>query len=148
VAKANRVFCEGTLSSFFATLVCGSLGTNGEVDICNAGHCYPLHCHDGSVSRIASTGLPLGMFCEGEYSSHQVKLATGDSLLVYSDGLSETFNSAGEQYGIERITGLLHQRRMLPPTEILRVLLKDLNDFRANAPRTDDLTVMIIRREA
>jgi sigma-B regulation protein RsbU (phosphoserine phosphatase) len=147
VAKANRVFCEGTIASFYATLVCGRLGTDGDVEVCNAGHCYPLHLHQGTVSPIEATGLPLGLFCDAEYTSHRKKFPTGDGLVIHSDGLSETFNKAGVQYGVERLSELLRRQRAVPPGQLLAALLEDLDGFRTGAPVTDDLTVMVIRRE-
>jgi sigma-B regulation protein RsbU (phosphoserine phosphatase) len=147
VAKANRVFCEGTLPSFFATLVCGRLDGDGRVEICNAGHCYPLHVHDGTVSPIESTGLPLGVLCDAEYTSCHTKLSAGDGLVIHSDGLSETLNSAGVQYGSERMSDVLRQLHAQSPDQLLAAVLRDLEAFRIAAPVTDDLTIMVIRRE-
>jgi sigma-B regulation protein RsbU (phosphoserine phosphatase) len=148
VSRANRVFCEGIPASHFATLVCGRLGRDGEIEICNAGHCYPLHVQDGHVTLVESTGLPLGLFCDGEYASRRVTLSPGDSLVVYSDGLSEALNRAGEEYGVDRLAASLPARRGLAAPEVLAALLQDVGTFRAGAARTDDLTVMVIRREA
>ncbi len=146
VAGANRVFCQGTISSYFATLVCGHFNRDGEVEICNAGHCYPLHTgHDG-VARLESTGLPLGLFAEGEYGSQKLRLAHGDRLVLYTDGLSESFNGAGEQYGTARLTALLERQGGLPAKELLAAILEDVQGFRSGKPKSDDLTVMTIRR--
>jgi sigma-B regulation protein RsbU (phosphoserine phosphatase) len=148
VATANRVFREGTLSSFFATLVCGRLGRDGEVDICNAGHCSPLLIHGGTVSRIESTGLPLGIFADAEYTSYHGKLIAGDGLVIHSDGLSEALNSAGDPYGGERPQDLLQQQRALPPDQLLAALLGDFDGFRIDVPLKDDLSVMVIGRQS
>jgi phosphoserine phosphatase RsbU/P len=148
VAKANRIFCEGTLSTFFATLVCGRLGKDGEVEICNAGHCHPLHLHGGSVSRIDSTGLPLGLFNDAEYTSCRKTLAADDTLLVYSDGLSEASNANSEQYGVERLSQALARHGTVAPDRLVAALVANWDGFRASAPRTDDWTVMAVRREA
>jgi sigma-B regulation protein RsbU (phosphoserine phosphatase) len=155
LAKANRIFCEGTLSSYFATVVGGRIGYGGEVEISNAGHCLPLHVYAGSGTRaggaaiasVQSTGLPLGIFCDTEYGSQKLTLEKGDSLVLYSDGLTEAFNHSREQYGAARLSSLLEQQPALPPQELLAATLEDLKKFRAGAPRTDDLTIMIIRRE-
>ena len=87
-----RIFCDGTISSFFATLVCGRLEQNGSVTICNAGHCRPLHLHRGGIAQIVSTGLPLGLFREAEYGCHNLKLAPGDTLnrAAWYDGRTVT----------------------------------------------------------
>ena len=148
VAKANRVFCEGTVGSFFATLVCGRLGRDGFVEVCSAGHCPPLHFQDGTVSQMESSGLPLGLFRDAEYTSYNRKLSTGDGLAIHSDGLSEAFNNEGAQYGIARLSNLLRRQSTHTPDQILASLLADLGEFRTSAPVTDDLTVMVIRRES
>jgi sigma-B regulation protein RsbU (phosphoserine phosphatase) len=148
VAKANRVFCEGTLSSFFATLVCGRLGADGEVEVCNAGHCHPISVRGGTAARIECGGLPLGLFPDAEYSSDRRKLGPGDGLVIHSDGLSEAFDGAGGQYGTDRPFAVLRERHASPPDQLLAALLADLDGFRRSAPIRDDLTVMVIRREA
>ena len=146
VAMANRIFCEGTLLSIFATLVCGRLGEDGEVEICNAGHCYPLHVHDGSISFTESTGMPLGLFRDAEYTCCRKTLATNDTLLIYSDGVSEASNGA-EQYGVERLCQELRQHRTLAPDRLVAALMANWDGFRASAPRADDVTVVAVRRE-
>lgn len=146
MAKANRVFCQGTFSSRFATLVCGRADRAGHVEVANAGHCLPLHVSQSGVTRLESTSLPLGLFADGEYQSERTELAPGDSLVLYSDGLTETFNPSGQQYGAQRLEDLLRGRHALAPKEILAAVQEDVAHFRSNAPRTDDLTVMVLQR--
>jgi sigma-B regulation protein RsbU (phosphoserine phosphatase) len=148
VMKANHVFCQANPFSYFATLVCGRIGGGGVADICNAGHCLPLHLSGNHVVRLESGGLPVGVFADGEYQSQQVKLAVGESLILYSDGLSEAFNPNAVQYGIERLEALVHRQQVMGPRNLLTSVLQDVNSFRAGAPRTDDLTVMILRRDS
>jgi len=120
--------------------------TSGEVEICNAGHCYPLLVRGESVERIQSTGLALGMFCAGQFSTEKVKLAPGDSLFLYSDGLSEALNKSNIQYGEERLFALLSKRNTVSPRELIDICLEDLIHFRSEAPKTDDLTMMVVQR--
>jgi sigma-B regulation protein RsbU (phosphoserine phosphatase) len=145
VVKANRVFCQANPASRFATLVCGRLSTQGDVDICNAGHCLPLHVGQTGVRRVASTGLPVGLVPDGDYPCQHLRLASGDSLVLYTDGLSESFSAQGEQYGVERLEALLQGRRDLAAAELLAVVLADVVAFRAAAAATDDLTLLILR---
>jgi sigma-B regulation protein RsbU (phosphoserine phosphatase) len=151
LTNANRIFCEGTLSSYFATVVGGRVGANGQVEISNAGHCLPLHVggrgRSPAITSIQSTGLPLGIFSDTEYSSQTLTLEKGDSLVLYSDGLTEAFNQSREQYGTPRLSSLLQQQSARAPQDLLAATLEDLKKFRAGAPRSDDLTIMIIRRE-
>jgi phosphoserine phosphatase RsbU/P len=147
LARANRVFTEGIVSSHFATLVCGRLGAGGEVEICNAGHCFPFHVHRGEVTPIPSTGLPLGLFADADYETEKVTLEPGDTLVLYSDGLTESFNRDGQQYGAPRLTGLLERVGGLPLPQLLAALLEDVRGYRTGAPVADDLTMMALRRD-
>ncbi len=146
VEQANRLFCEGTMTTHFATLICGMTHASGEVEICNAGHCYPFLIQGSSVERVPSTGLALGMFCTQQFSTEKIKLAPGDILFIYSDGLSEARNKSNIQYGEERLASLINERNAVSPQELISACLEDLTNFRSGAPKTDDLTMMAIRR--
>ena len=146
VEQANRLFCEATMLTHFATLVCGLAKPSGEVEICNAGHCFPLLLRGDRIEYIESTGFPLGMFCAGQFSTKEVELAPGDSLFLYSDGLSEARNESNHQYGETRIMDLISKRSTAVPQAIIEVCLKDLMKFRSGVPMTDDMTMMIIQR--
>lgn len=148
VQRANRIFCEGTLSTHFATLVCGRAEANGEVEICNAGHCLPLHVRKDGVRSLPSTGLPLGLLCDSSYTSVRASLASGDSLLLYTDGLSEARDIGGRQYGDERLFALAGRLGALAPKPIINAYLEDLRSFRPGVQRADDLTLMVVRRGA
>lgn len=147
VAQANRLFCESLLPSHYATLVCGRASSDGEIEICNAGHCPPLVAAGGKITEIAATGVPLGLFAGVEYSAHRLRLQPGDTLLLYTDGVSETHNGR-EEYGSARLCELLHQRRSLGPAALLDACRTDLAAFRGDSGQTDDLTLMGVRRLA
>ena len=145
VTQANRVFCESALAGQYATLVCGQAKPDGEVEIHNAGHWPAIVVGHGGVLRVESTGLPLGMFHEGEFSATRVQLEKGDVLFLYTDGLSET--SSGEnEYGADRVVTLVRQQASRPPTELISACLEDLRVFSKGAPPLDDLTLLAIRR--
>jgi len=144
--QANRLFCEGTMSTYFATLVCGMANASGEVEICNAGHCFPFLVQGKRIERIQSTGLPLGMFCGGQFSIKKFTMKPGDSLFLFSDGLSEARNISDNQYGEERLAVLIGKNSAASPQELINSCLQDLRDFQSGNPMTDDLTMMVIRR--
>jgi sigma-B regulation protein RsbU (phosphoserine phosphatase) len=144
--RASRMFCESTLPTHFATLVCGKAHPTGEVDICNAGHNPPLLVQGSRVEHLNATGLPLGMFCEERFTISKVRLAPEDTILVYTDGLSEASNSSGVQYGAERLSGFVRAHRSMSPGDIVSGCVEDLSSFLSGSPRTDDLTIMAIRR--
>jgi len=146
VSRASRVFCESTMSALFATLVCGRATAAGEIEVCNAGHCPVFLLQHGGLRRLDATGVPLGMFCDAQYFAETLRLAPGDTLFLYTDGVSEARSPASEEYGEERLRKLLGQRRSLPPQEIVRICVEDLGRFRSGTPPTDDVTVMAIQR--
>ena len=82
--------------------MCGLAKPDGEVEIHNAGHCPAIVAGRGGVFPIESTGLPIGMFSEAKFSATCVQLDSGDTLFLYTDGLSEASNGCGE-YGVDRI---------------------------------------------
>ena len=81
VSRANRLFCESTAPAHYATLVCGRTTANG-VELCNAGHCRPLFLQQDGTERLDSTGLPLGLFCGGQYTVRHLSLGAGESLVL------------------------------------------------------------------
>lgn len=144
--RANRIFCEVSGITHFATLVCGLAINTGEIELFNAGHWSPLLVKKGKVKKIESTGLPLGLFHESRYSSKKIKLETRDHLILYTDGLIETRNETNEQYGVERLINLLESNSYLSPIDLKSKCLNDLDGFRAKVQNSDDLTLFILGR--
>jgi len=143
VTQANRVFCESALAGQYATLVCGLAKATGEVEIHNAGHWPAIVVTHGGVLRIESTGLPLGMFCEFEFSATRLHLEKGDMVFLYTDGLSEARRN-DDEYGVERVTHLVRQTARRP-AEMISACLDDLRSF-VDGPVSDDLTLLAIQR--
>jgi len=144
VERANGVFAETTMRPYYATLVCGKAERNGDIEICNAGHLAPLHLHDGKVTPIPATGLPLGMFCSERYESTKIATHKGDRLVLYTDGLSEARNRNDVEYGKDRLQLILNQLHDSPTGSLIKQVLDDAHVFTEGRPVTDDLTVMAI----
>jgi sigma-B regulation protein RsbU (phosphoserine phosphatase) len=144
--RANRIFCEGIASNAFSTLLLGRLWPDGTLEMCNAGHCPPLLVRGDEVTPLAATGLPLGLFCESEFRVSRFRLAEGDTLFLYTDGLSEATNGAGEQYGMQRVEAIARRLNGRPAGRALQDCLDDLDVFSGDAASDDDLTVMMVRR--
>ncbi len=146
VERASRVLCESTLPTSYATLVCARTGSSGEIEVCNAGHPPPLVVRPAGISRVEATGLPIGLFCSGRFSSQVVQLAPGDTLLLYSDGLIEAENPSGNHYGIERLSGLAASAAAAGPRALVASCLRDVASFCGASNPTDDLTIMAVQR--
>jgi phosphoserine phosphatase RsbU/P len=144
--RASRVFCESTLPNHYATLVFGRASASGDVEICNAGHPPPLVIRERGITSIDATGLPIGMFSSGQFSSQMLRLERGESILLYSDGLVEAESATGLQYGIERLATAAASHPGLSPVDAVDTCLDDLMRFRGAHPLSDDLTVMVLSR--
>jgi sigma-B regulation protein RsbU (phosphoserine phosphatase) len=145
VTHVNRILCESALAGQYATLVCGLAKPTGEVEIHNAGHCPAIVVARGGVSRIESTGLPLGMFLQTESSATCVQLESGDTLFLYTDGLSEARNECDE-YGVDRVMTLVRQQAARQPAELIAACVDDLRAFVNGGQSLDDMTVLAVRR--
>lgn len=146
VERASRVFCESTLPTQYATLVCGRATNDGAVEICNAGHLPPLLVQDGKVTSIAATGLPMGVFCSESFTVSRVQMNKGDCLFLYTDGLSESLDGGGNEYGAERLSQLLNDNHGLEPDSLISLCRHELHNFAEGRAPKDDLTLMAIRR--
>src|SRR5437660_10367636 len=145
VSHVNRVFCDSALAGQYVTLVCGQAKPTGEVEIHNAGHWPAIVVGHGGVRRIESTGLPLGMFSESEFSATRLQLEVGDTLFLYTDGLSEASNE-GDEYGVDRVMTLVRQQAARPPAGLIAACLDDLRAFAGAGPPLGGLTLLAIRR--
>jgi sigma-B regulation protein RsbU (phosphoserine phosphatase) len=148
IGRASRIFCESTLPTHFATLVCGRASASGEVEICNAGHLPPFLIGPGEAQQINPTGLPLGAFCDEEFATTQVRVEPGQTILLYTDGLPEARNADGKMYGNKRLREAALGQRGRRPRDMVDICLKDLAAFRKDAPASDDLTIMAVHRSA
>ena len=140
------MFCVSSLPTHFATLVCGMASESGEIKICNAGHHPALLVRESGIELVESTGLPIGMFCDERYSLTTVRLDSGESLVLYTDGLLEAENESGLEYGTQRVQEIVLLNRRLDPEHLVSACLEDLESFRAGTSRMDDLTIMAIRK--
>lgn len=145
MCRANRLFCEGTVASHYATLVAGRTSGTG-VDLCNAGHCKPVLLRHGSTECIEAAGLPLGLFCDGCYSVTRVVLEPGDSLVLYSDGITEAEDPGGAHYEEERLYECLSRHGTRDVAALAEEILEDVAGFRNGRPPRDDVTLLVIRR--
>jgi sigma-B regulation protein RsbU (phosphoserine phosphatase) len=142
---ASRVFATSTLPNQYATLVCGRALPNGKVELCNAGHPFPLLARNGSVLALETSDLPVGMFGSGEFSVTELHLDPGDGVVIYSDGVSEATDASGEEYGIHRLRELIGKTKS-DPVALLAACCEDLAAFRHNCHRADDVTLFVLGR--
>ena len=145
VGHANRLFCESTTAGQYVTLVVGRAWHNGKVEYASAGHLPLLHISQKGIQSKTATGVPLGMFCTTEFPVCHLKLEPGDSLFLYTDGLTEVFDHHGDEYGLARVKSLVAKHATKAPEQMLAECLREIRDFTAGAKRTDDLTLLVMR---
>lgn len=143
--RANRILCEGNSGRSYATLVCARVSATGLLEVANAGHCTPLIASRSATKRIESASLPLGMFTEVEYQVESHQMETGDILILYTDGVSETHNG-DDDYGDERMEQMLRRCFDFDARSLVDTCVAELAAFRGNASAADDVTFMAVRR--
>ena len=116
----------------------------------NAGHTPTLLAQGQQVTELIGDNLPMGILAQEVYAEHSVQLQAGDTLLLYSDGLSESVGPAGEAYGDERIKQLLSQGCQAghQPELMMAALRRDIEDFTTQSPAQDDRTAVFIQLQA
>ena len=146
VEAANRIFLESTLANQFATLVVGRASANGSVELVSAGHLPVLHLRQNGVIVQEATGAPLGMFSSARFPAHSLHLHAGESLLIYTDGLTEARDSDGDEYGIDRVKDFAFSYRDRDARTLVAGCLKNLERFQSGGKQMDDLTIMAVQR--
>ena len=147
VKEANNLFCQDTsISSMFATAFIGVFdpGTR-QFDYYSAGHPPALVRHqDGTVEKLWTPGAPLGISPIEAIEQKGIKLLPGDVLLLYTDGVTEAMNQAGQLYGEERLVDFLKNQSIQSAQLMLDALMENIETFESGAKQNDDITVILI----
>jgi len=150
--RTNAIFNRDGLANRYATLFYAELEhDSGQLRFLNAGHNPAFLIRANGHERLGPSSWPLGMLPEASYEEQTLVLEPGEVLLIYSDGLTEARNAAGEEFGEERIERLLPELRHLRPSEIGERLLREVDRFLGDVRPFDDLSLVIAakdRREA
>ena len=148
VAAVNREVCSRESFLPLASLFLASLHTaTGTLSYCSAGHPPALLLRaDGKLETLTEGGMLLGAMATAPYASGCVQLNAGDVLLVYSDGITESENAAGEQFGDARLETQLRGGHSGDANAVLFSVLGAVQDFAAANPLIDDMSVAVVRR--
>lgn len=145
LADLNRVLFEIKAgSSTYATFACVRCGDGGQIEYALAGHGPILHyrARTKSVAFLAMEQFPLGLFAGAKFESRRARLEHGDILALLTDGLQEVANAQDEQFGLERIAGILVEYGELPLDELIGRLF---DGARRHGRQNDDETVILVR---
>ncbi len=146
--RLNRLLTARSLSNRFVSLFLGIVDpASGELAYCNAGHNPPLLVRAcGNIEWLDGGGPILGVFPDTVYEQHARLIAPGDTLVLYSDGVTEITSPSGEEYGEDRLAALMVERRGRPAPAIVDDLRNALIEWTAGAPPADDVTLVVARR--
>lgn len=144
LARVNRLFCESTTAGQYATLVCARASRDGAVELSSAGHVPAFLLRKGEVRSLDANSMPLGMFCDGNYPTEALRLERGESLVFYTDGLTESRDAANNEYGLRRLAQFLDGRHTLEPVALTAACLSDVKSF--SVAQHDDRTMLVLRR--
>jgi sigma-B regulation protein RsbU (phosphoserine phosphatase) len=148
LSKVNKELCEGNDMSMFATIFCGIIDTRtGRMEYGNAGHNPPvLRRREGNPEFLAAQGsLAVGCFENSPYVLETLVLDPGDSIILYSDGVTEGMNKDEELFSDDRLLRSVREVGGRHPDEILKRILADVHSHAAGAPQSDDITVLALR---
>lgn len=146
VKIASHTFCQSTLPAQFATLVLGKADRNGQVELVNAGHTPVLLVEGEGVEVIAASDLPLGMFCTTDFLTAKRTVGVESTLFLYSDGITESTDEVGNEFGLSRLSETLLQSRHVSPHETVGTINGAIVDFSKGTSPSDDRTMLALRR--
>lgn len=145
--RVNRVFCESGATDYYATVVCGRASRGGAVELVNAGHVPPLLLRSSQAMPLVASGPPLGFFPAPRYDVNKIQLTGGETLLLYTDGVTEARDRFGNEYGLERLASLTAPRDHLCARELVKACVDDVGVFSCGVAPFDDRTIMALRYE-
>lgn len=146
VTSVNNRLAERNPNMMFVTMIALVLDENtGTCTICNAGHCLPIIVDKEEIKELDElSGAAAGVMEDLQYTEFTCKLGKNQSLILYTDGISEAQNEKGEFFGVDDIKQTLSKTYTLSAQEILHLLNSKVSEFRGNALQSDDITALCI----
>jgi serine phosphatase RsbU (regulator of sigma subunit) len=144
--SVNQLFYDNTTDSAYATLFFAEYNDNNRrLRYANCGHLAALLLRaDGSVDRLDSTGTVVGLFNEWDCFTGDCQLEPGDTLALYTDGVTEAFSEAGEEFGEQRLVETLFDRGQLSAVELSQSVVDEVRAFNTNEQH-DDITLIVAK---
>jgi sigma-B regulation protein RsbU (phosphoserine phosphatase) len=144
----NRQLVPENSALLFVTIILGILDPEtGDIAYGQGGHNPPLLIrNNGGLSYEPPGGQPLGVFAEAIFGERKIRLEPGDSLLVYTDGVTEAMNSLHQQFGEQRLKGVFESKGNLSACEMTAAVIDSVHEFVGKAEQSDDISLMVIKR--
>jgi serine phosphatase RsbU (regulator of sigma subunit) len=145
----NRFLCEHSEVGRYATVFFGILDRCGRLEYINAGHPSPFLLRNGIAEAPFSPGaFPVGLIPEAEYVSSVIQLEPNDTLVLFSDGVTEAMDPDEKEFSMPRLQQVLHGKHEATLEDIQKDVLAAVEDFTRGAPQADDLTLLCVRFRA
>jgi serine phosphatase RsbU (regulator of sigma subunit)/predicted enzyme related to lactoylglutathione lyase len=142
--SVNKAFCENTSDSSYATLFFAEYNdVTRHLRYANCGHLPGLLLRkNGSLELLNSTGTVIGLFKQWDCSIVELALAPGDTLMLYTDGVTESFNDGGEEFGEGRLIAALRRHAQNSPQNVITAVINELEQFKS-LEQHDDITLIV-----
>jgi len=148
ITSVNRYLADNTPANRFVTLFIAELDpATGVLRYINAGHNPPLIGRsNGMIEQLSSGGFPLGILPMAEFEVGETRLGNGESLIVYSDGVSEANNLNEEEFGLDRLIEVVRRNLAASASGMRDKVESALSSFTQTAPANDDITLVIVKK--
>ncbi len=145
----NRFLCDHAEVGRYATMFFGVMDPKGHLEFINAGHPSPFLIREGKAETPFTEGsYPVGLVPEAEYTAACLKLEPGDTLVLFSDGVTEAMDPDDEMFGMTRLGEVLNDKDKVPLEHLQKCVLESVENFVRGARQADDLTMLIVRYQA
>jgi sigma-B regulation protein RsbU (phosphoserine phosphatase) len=142
----NRFLCDHAEVGRYATMFFGVMDNDGHLEFINAGHPSPFMIRQGKVEAPFSEGsYPVGLVPEAEYTAICLKLEPGDTLVLFSDGVTEAMDPDDEMYGMMRLEEVLKEHNDVSLEHLQKCVLESVENFVRGARQADDVTLLLVR---
>src|SRR5258706_1055404 len=145
ITRLNTGLFRRAIESRFLTTFYGMLGPDGAFTYCNAGHNAPLLVSGSEIRRLETGGVLLGLFEHATFEEESLTLKPGDLIILFSDGVTEALDPAGEEFTDDRLLACAGAHLANTPQQVLDALLEDVRTFCADATQSDDVTVVMVK---
>jgi sigma-B regulation protein RsbU (phosphoserine phosphatase) len=145
----NRFLCDHAEVGRYATMFFGILDDAGRLEFINAGHPSPILIRKDTVEEAFTEGsFPVGLVPEAEFTTSTLQLQPNDTMVLFSDGVTEAMDPEEELYGVPRLRGVLQGKPDMQLDEIQKAVLESVENFARGARQADDLTLLLVRYRA
>lgn len=150
LSRVNELLVRESQDGMFVTCIYALLDTaTGRLEYANAGHNLPIlyRGNRGEVDKLLKGSIALGVIDNAKYKTCQINIGQGDTLLFYTDGVTESFSSSGEQFTEDRLLDAIKKMHHDSAHQFLQNIEDAIDEFRKGEPASDDLTMIAIHRE-